>query len=107
MSIKLKSASMKAAQQLREFLDMNNGVISVYDDRVVVYIYHKFAPGFDADECVVIPDKVEHMAYLEPVNYTYPWKLDRLTYSTEDWAILATLGDNPSKATLPLIVMDQ
>lgn len=105
MSIKLKSASLSAAQTLRSFLDERNAVISACEGGITCYVYHAYAPGFSANDCVVAPDKLEDVAYLEPVNYTYPWRLERLTYLTEDWAFLATLLDNPSKATIPLIVV--
>lgn len=105
MGIKLKSASLTAAQMLRSFLDERNAVISACEDGVQVLVYHAYAPGFDSNGCVVVPDTIEQVGYIEPVRYTYPWRLERLTYLTEDWAVLATLLDNPSAASIPLIMV--
>lgn len=105
MSIKLKSASLLAAQTLRTFLDERNAVISACEGGVKCYVYHEYAPGFDSNDCVVAADVIEQVGYLEPDNYTYPWRLELLTYLTEDWAVLATLLDKPSSASIPLIVV--
>ena len=106
MSIKLNSASVKGAQALREFLDYNRAVITQYNDRIEALVYQAYAPGFSEEDCMVAPDVVEHPGYLEPHGYCYPWNLTRLTYLTEDWALLATLGDRPSKANIPLIIVN-
>lgn len=105
MGIKLKSASLTAAQELRSFLDKNNAVISSHADGVQVLVYHKYAPAFKAHDCVVLPDMVEQVGYIEPAMYSYPWRLERLTYMTDDWAVLATLLDNASAASIPLIMV--
>lgn len=50
MSIKLKSASLLAAQTLRTFLDERNAVISACEGGVKCYVYHAYAPGFDSND---------------------------------------------------------
>lgn len=105
MGIKLKSASLTAAEILRSFLDTNHAVVSACEGGVQAIVYHKYTPAFKAHDCVVTPDVIEQVGYIEPAMYSYPWRLERLTYLTDDWAVLATLLDRPSSASIPLIMV--